>query len=409
LAPGRWRPEVGDALERLLEYGGEGTPDYSVFDPPVAVFVWDDVAMTHDPGQALFYRMVTRVRFKFSESFWTKIPEQYGRLRIRAAHAAFQERLAKFDAESESLQKDILRVREEGFGLPRTDPRFETLGQELSSLRQQRLAVEARRTAALAPLLSSDPDYRAFRKGMLRCYQSICAEQGGKVCASWLVGLLAGFEEEELQNLSRVMIDSEFKRTVGSQLVKDALDDPDPVRFPVGLRGIPEMADLFRQLRKKGFDVWVLSTTNEWTIKLLTQMYGVHQSRTVGIRSQVSEGRVTDNILEPIPFGTGQAAAVTFFIGRPPALVVGGERDEPILDYGRGVRIVMAARGADPASWRKRGWLVQPKFSPDRAPQEFRRAAEGAVREAREIPEQPAVEEGAPLEGTSEGEGSLKE
>jgi len=399
LAPGRWRGEVADALERLLEYQGRGRPEYSEQDPPVALLVFDDVSINNSPGESLFFRLVTRASFKFTDGFWEKIPEQYGKASLRSAYEAFRERLAGLDAEQETVARDMLRAREELF-----EP--EALDQALDALRQARERIEVRRTAALVPLLRGDPGYRRYRKGMLRCYQSICADMGEKVCASWLTSLLDGLTEEEVAIHSRAMLDSEFRREIGMESIEASLDDPAPVRFPVGLRAIPEMRDLYSNLKRRGFDVWVLSTTNDWTIKMLTSIYGVDPSRTVGVRSAVSEGRLTGRVLIPIPYGTGQAAAVTFFIGRPPALVVGAGRDEAVLDYGNGLRVVMAGPGDNSEPWTRRGWSVQPRFSPDRAPQEFGPAQEEAlsVEPAETEPETGTSDENEGLSEEPEGE-----
>ena len=44
LSRGRWREEVSEAIEDILAEKGVGTPGYSEFNPPVAVFALDDVA-----------------------------------------------------------------------------------------------------------------------------------------------------------------------------------------------------------------------------------------------------------------------------------------------------------------------------------------------------------------------------
>ena len=315
LAPGRWRPEVADALERLLEQEGAGREDYSDADPPVAVFGWEDVSITHRLGEAVFRRLVTRADFKFSEEFWGEVPEVYGRARLRSDYESFR------DHAQASWPKE--------------------------------------------------PAYRSYRKGFLRCYQRMCAAEGAKSCARWLTVLLKGFSQDELRNYSTETIRQEFLRPVGEELAVDDIDDPAPVKMPVGLRRIPEMADLYRRLLDRGFDVWVLSGSNDWSLKTMAAMYGVDGSRAVGVRCKVVNDKLTADVLIPIPVGSGQAEALTLFVGRPPSLVVASSGDSELLGYGRGVRIAVADAGAGGAVWERKGWLYQPRFSPVRPPQEF--------------------------------------
>ncbi|MFH1723220.1 MAG: haloacid dehalogenase-like hydrolase, partial [Elusimicrobiota bacterium] len=314
LAPGRWRPEVVDALELLLEREGQGTPLYAPANPPVAVVAFDDVAATHHVGEAVFQSLVDRAQFKFSDEFWELVPVQYGRARIRAGYEGFRDQ-------------------------PRS-------------------------------VWDQDPYYRMYRKGFHGCYRSICREVGMKACSQWIATLLAGFEEVEVRRYVRAVIQEELRRPVGGEDVKDAVDDPRPIRLRTGLRRIPEMEDLFRKLKEKGFDVWVMSTANHWAIEAIARLYGIHPTRIVGIRSKVIDGLVTKEVLQPIPWGTGKAEAITMFIGRSPSLAVGGGDDEPLLSYGEGLRVAVVDPDSDRSQWERRAWLIQPRFSPVRTPQQ---------------------------------------
>lgn len=330
LAEGRWRPEVAQALEALLAERGKGSPGYDPRDPPVAAMVFDDAAITHNVGEAIFSRMVSGAEFGFKESFWELVPIQFGKARIRAGWEGFRE-------------------------LPRSSwPR--------------------------------DPHYLMYRKGFLRCYQSLCREFGAARCSGWLVKLLSGFREAEIRDYIRAAIEEELKAPVGEESVGEGGEDADPVRVRTGLRFIPEMQDLFARLKEEGFDVWVLSSSNHWAVEAMSEEYGVHPSRVLGIRPKVLEDGVSSELLIPLTQGTGNAEAVSMFIGRSPALILGAEADEPLMRYGRGLRIqiVEASRLGVPSE--RRPWLLQPRFSPVRAPQKRSVAAPA------EAPPEPAVE-----------------
>jgi hypothetical protein len=224
-----------------------------------------------------------------------------------------------------------------------------------------------------------------YRKEFFRCRRSICKEYGGKDCALWMTRLLKGFEENELRLYVRGVIDEELKRPVGIEKIGTALEDPDPIEVPVGLRFIPEMRDLFSKLKAKGFDVWVFSPSSHWAVEEMALDYGVFRSRVVGLRTKVVDGELTINPLIPMPFGPGMAEAAAMFIGRSPVLIIGGQDDINLMAYGRGARIqVVEAKKTLPGfesetadfKGQKRGKgaprvkrLFQPRFSPMRIPQ----------------------------------------
>lgn len=89
LARGRWREEVSEAIEDILAEKGVGTDGYSEQNPPVAVFAWDDVAITHDIGRAVFQHLVEKADFKFDNAFWDMVPVHFGRVLIRAGYNEF--------------------------------------------------------------------------------------------------------------------------------------------------------------------------------------------------------------------------------------------------------------------------------------------------------------------------------
>ena len=278
--------------------------------------------MTHSPGEALFARLVSRAGFKFGDGFWRLIPEPYGRQRIRAGYQAFK------DSPSKAWPKDA--------------------------------------------------DYQAYRKTFFRGYQRMCAEAGPRDCSRWLTALLAGFTDEELKAAARDTLAEELERPVGEESVRDSPEDPEPVLMRVGLRAIPEMRDLCRGLRARGFDVWVLSPSDQWSAQAAAALYGIDPSRVLGVRPKTLEGKLTAETLDPVPAGSGKTEALAMFLDRPPELAVGAQDDLAMLDYGNGTRLLLAPKEAlsvagPPPAWleraRRRGWLVQTAFSPVRGSQ----------------------------------------
>lgn len=324
LKPGRWRPEAAEALEDAIERFGSAAEKYSPRDPPVAIFSFDDVAVTGDAGEAVFRRLVTEAEFKFDEAFWELVPVHFGRLKMRAGYEEFHK-------------------------LPRS-------------------------------IWDKNAFYLMYRKEFFKCHEAICREYGRKECALWRLKLLKGFKESEQRVYARSVIDDELARPLGTVTAGLALEDPDAVRMRAGLRFIPEMRDLFVTLADEGFDVWVLSASSQWAAEEMARDYGVHPSRVVGMRSKVAQGLLTAEPLVPLPEGSGKREAAAMFLGRSPAIIVGGEDDGELLAYGKGVRIRVVERdpslpGFDvgPEGENAAGGLpyilMQPRFSPVRSPQ----------------------------------------
>lgn len=317
LAPGRWSPEVADALERLLQQLGKDSTDYSASDPPAAVLTLDDAAMTGSPGGVLFARLTAEAAFSFNEDFWKQVPPHYGGPAARAGWLTFKDQ-----------------------------------------------------PPAVWP---HDPHYLMYRKAMHGALASL-AKESPRTAARWLAALLTGLKETEVQRMVRQVTAEALRRPLAAEEVGDSSEDPRPARAFSGLRTIPEMLDLTAKLLENGFDVWLVSPSNQYSALEAARLFGVHPSRVLGVRQKVADGLVGTETLSPLPVGTGVAEALTLFLGRSPMLAVGTPQDGPMLDYddGAGLRVLLCAPGAAPADAGRKGWLVQAPFSPVREPQEAR-------------------------------------
>lgn len=317
LAPGRWSSEAADSLERLLQFIGDGTTGYSTADPPVAVLMLDDCAVSGSPGDALFSRMVAEAAFVFDDAFWGLIPPQYGGAAVRAGWLSFKDQ-----------------------------PR------------------------AVWP---KDPNYLLFRKTLHRAHDRLCADAGARTCARWRASLFKGLEEAALQRLARDAVSDGLRRPFLPVPAGDSPDDPAPAEARPALRMVPEMKDLARALLERGFDVWTFSLSGQHAALEAARLYGLHPTRVVGLRNKILNGALTAETLNPVPEGYGQAEAVALLIGRNPVLAVGRPQDAALLDTddGDGLRVLLAPKdGPEAAPALAKGWVVQPPFSPVREPQQ---------------------------------------
>lgn len=310
LEPGRWRPEVRDALELRLARDGRLSPGYDPEDPPVAVLSLDGLAGAHSAGDALFRRLVDRAEFRFVDKYWRMIPEPFGGERVRAGYNGFKDR-----------------------------------------------------PPAVWP---KDEDYAVYRKAFYRARREVCRLWGGRECARWKASLLVGFPERDLRAIVREAIPDALAEPVGVGRAGDFLDDPAPVEFETGLRRVPELEELARKLGEQGFTVWVMSRSDQWSAERFASFYGVPPERVLGVRNVVSEGKLEAGMVPPLPWGTGMVEALLRIIGKEPDIALLGADDRELASK---TELPVWFLGEGDAPPKQPGALVQPVFKPLRMPQ----------------------------------------
>ena len=308
LPPGRWKMEVRAALEKLIAERGRKSPGYDAKRPPVAVMPWSDAAVSGDPAELVFLRLVTDVRFQFNDSFWEIIPIAYGRQPARAAYDQFV---------------------------------------QLSS-----------------SVWKSDPTYDAYRKKMLSSYLELCKGVGRKECRSYLSRLGAGWRDDDAYDFSRRTLEREKNSDVTQEVVRGEPEDRAPLSLRRGLRLIAEMRDLSAKLRDEGFDVWVIDDVPQPVLAASAVDYHLDPSRVYGVHNSTDGPRMGAGILKPVPTRGGKAEALQSLLGRPADLVFGRDTaDFELLSHGDGLRIVFDRDEELVRRAAERGWLVQPSFA----------------------------------------------
>ena len=299
-----WKPDVKKALERLIFERGSAAKGYSLDWPPVAVVVLDDVAFGHSAGEVGFLRLVERAEFRFNDAWWNRVPAEF-RDRARRDYKRFSQR-----TEATWLQ---------------------------------------------------DEDWLDWRKQLFSAYDLICRRDGRRACRAWLTVMMSGYTEAEAEAYMRETIDEALREPFRYEDIRAHAGDEHPIPAPRGVRRVPAMQELVRRLLDSGFDVWALSSSNQWVAEIVAARYGIDPSRVVGLRTRVLNQRLQPDIIDPVPIGPGTAEAVVVFIGRDPALVVSDSADVEVLAHGKGLRLAIdrgdpqfAARATD------KGWLLQP-------------------------------------------------
>jgi hypothetical protein len=212
---------------------------------------------------------------------------------------------------------------------------------------------------------------------MIASYLDLCGGVDRKDCRIYIAKLLKGFALKDNNGeiglatyASRTFTDEEIA-PVGRREFRLGSDDRSPVRLGRGLREFPEMKDLILLLLKSGFDVWIVDAEAQPLLEAYAAGYGIDPKKAVGIRMELfgkSSGiqRVTGKVAPPVPSHSGKVDAMVAAVGRAPLLVIAAtDEDRELLDYGSGLRLLLDHGDKVLRVYaQKRGWLVQPAFTP---------------------------------------------
>lgn len=235
---------------------------------PVAVFDFDNTLIYGDIGELFSHYLIDEVAYRYDlDAFWTLIDEADGREHIR----------------------------------------------ELTD-----------RVLALDPVARLEsPAYRQYLAEMGAVYGRKYAREGKAACYRWAVRLHVGMHPDQIRELTLRAVDRELARPLGVEERRTRRGET--VRIRRGIRRHTQMYELVRALDDVGFDVWVVSATNEWSVQAFAERaFGVPRQRVLGNRVVADDdGILTDRTRDPVLFGQGKVDIIEETIGRAPALVFG--------------------------------------------------------------------------------------
>jgi HAD superfamily hydrolase (TIGR01490 family) len=71
----------------------------------------------------------------------------------------------------------------------------------------------------------------------------------------------------------------------------------------------PEMQELVTRLRKNGCEIWAVSSSNEWVIRVGMKAFGIADDRILATKVELENGVITDRLVR-IPSGPGKPKAL---------------------------------------------------------------------------------------------------
>lgn len=85
----------------------------------------------------------------------------------------------------------------------------------------------------------------------------------------------------------------------------------------------PAMLELAHGLMSEGFEVWIVSASNRWSIHAAAERMRFPVERALGIQSKVAAGLLTNEVRRPLTSEGGKVDVITQTIGVRPMLAFG--------------------------------------------------------------------------------------
>jgi HAD superfamily phosphoserine phosphatase-like hydrolase len=106
------------------------------------------------------------------------------------------------------------------------------------------------------------------------------------------------------------------------------IPESDIVRWSVQLAAAwpnyrPAMAKLVKGMAEFGFDVWIVSATNQWTVRAAAPKMNFDPAKVIAMASQPKNGMMTASMVEPLICNAGKVAAIQAKFGRLPDISFG--------------------------------------------------------------------------------------
>ena len=297
-----WRSEVRRRLEEAIADSREQS------ETPLAVFDFDNTCIAGDIGELFSHFLIDEMAYRYDlDEFWELIDPRDGREQIR-------------ELTMEALELD----------------------------RQQREHSDV---------------YREYLAEMGAVYGRKYAREGRASCYRWAVRLHVGMTPKQIRQLTHEAIDREMASAMATEQRETGRGET--VRIRRGIRRLAEIHRLMGRLSHAGFDVWIVSATNRWSVEAFAERgFGVPPERVLGNRVTVDEkGRLTDATQHPVLFGEGKVDIIDQEIGRRPAIVLGDSiTDLEMMEHATHMPLLID-HGNEPARQRarERGWAVQPQ------------------------------------------------
>jgi HAD superfamily phosphoserine phosphatase-like hydrolase len=129
----------------------------------------------------------------------------------------------------------------------------------------------------------------------------------------------------------------------------------------------PEIIGLMRALERHGFEIWIVSASEERLVRAFAPRYGIARDRVIGMRLAEEGGVLQPRLDGPNTYRQGKVDAIDLRIGRRPVFAAGDAETDLEMLESAGHRLFLD-KSRDPHDRMRqiatdRGWWLQPTWS----------------------------------------------
>jgi len=260
-----WDNDNREKLDRFIEENA-WTPDHTRAQP-VAVFDWDNTVIKNDIGDYFFLWMLRHDLIKQAPQCNWKAVSRY---LTDSAAAEMAEACAAYEP-----------------------------GQPMQTSRDSGCAAEFISIYTSGKTTSGTEAFAG------------CNHQTFEPAYALASQLLAGYTPEQIRGFAAKAIDEALNAEIGTEI------DMAGFHLDGWVRIYRQIQDLIGQLQKHGFDVWIVSASNQYIIETFAHKIGVNPDRVIGVRPLISsDGFLTYNLRGCGPVQDGENSLITYRMGK---------------------------------------------------------------------------------------------
>ena len=129
---------------------------------------------------------------------------------------------------------------------------------------------------------------------------------------AWTSQLMAGYMPQQICGFAEKAISEALAASPGTKAEVGGNSETS-----AWVRIYPQMKDLIKQLQVHGFDVWIVSASNQYIIEAFSPRVGINPDHVIGVRQMLdAKGMITYNLRGCGPVADGENSLITYKTGK---------------------------------------------------------------------------------------------
>jgi phosphoserine phosphatase len=182
---------------------------------------------------------------------------------------------------------------------------------------------------------SQDGRHISFANLLLDWYfDQLKAGNTMKACSD-IVRLWSGFRESEVVEIARDTLKSELAPGPPERLLGKFL-------LPRGVRYIRETREMLERIKAAGFNLWIVSGSNIWSVREVCRPLPVAPSQVAGVSLGRKGDLISSLVLHPVPVAEGKVELMKAKGFPKPLIVVSNSiQDLPLFQHCTGLKVLV--------------------------------------------------------------------